>query len=391
MDGALRQLAVGGARAGGGPDRRRRSIVRGVAAGIAVATLSGACTGSDTQDPPEKPSEEPPATRTTGSLATDVDADRWVDVAAEAGPSVVSIAVVGQQGTGEGSGVVIDDDGHVLTNNHVIAGAAAGAQVQVALTDARVFAAELVGADPATDLAVLRMTDAPAELAPLTFGDSEAVAVGQPVMALGNPLGLSHTVTVGIVSALDRPVTTQSSGTSTAEPVTPVVTNAIQTDAAVNPGNSGGALVDSDGRLVGINSSIATLGASAGGQGGSIGLGFAIPSSQAQWVAEELIRSGAIEHAYLGVTPEDVVIEMDGVRREAAGITSVVPDTPAAEGGLRPGEAIVEVEGEVVASAQSLIAQIREREPGTRVELTVVDSGGSPRAVTVEFGTRPEA
>jgi putative serine protease PepD len=304
---------------------------------------------------------------------------------------VVSIAVVGQQGTGEGSGVVIDDDGHVLTNNHVIAGAAAGAQVQVALTDARVFAAELVGADPATDLAVLRMTDAPAELAPLTFGDSEAVAVGQPVMALGNPLGLSHTVTVGIVSALDRPVTTQSSGTSTAEPVTPVVTNAIQTDAAVNPGNSGGALVDSDGRLVGINSSIATLGASAGGQGGSIGLGFAIPSSQAQWVAEELIRSGAIEHAYLGVTPEDVVIEMDGVRREAAGITSVVPDTPAAEGGLRPGEAIVEVEGEVVASAQSLIAQIREREPGTRVELTVVDSGGSPRAVTVEFGTRPEA
>jgi putative serine protease PepD len=263
--------------------------------------------------------------------------------------------------------------------------------VQVALTDARVFAAELVGADPATDLAVLRMTDAPAELAPLPFGDSESVAVGQPVMALGNPLGLSHTVTVGIVSALDRPVTTQSSGTSTAEPLTPVVTNAIQTDAAVNPGNSGGALVDSAGRLVGINSSIATLGASEGGQGGSIGLGFAIPTSQAQWVAEELIRSGAIEHAYLGVTPEDVVIEMDGVRREAAGITDVVADTPAAEGGLLPGEAIVEVEGEVIASAQSLIAQIREREPGSRVELTVVDSGGSPRAVTVEFGTRPEA
>ena len=390
-DGGRAQLAGGsGSRPSGGYHRPCRFIVRGVAAGIAVAALSG-CTGSDTSNPPEEATQEPTGTLTTGSPATGVDADRWVAVAAEAGPSVVSIAVVGQQGTGEGSGVVIDDDGHVLTNNHVIAGAAAGTQVQVALTDARVFAAELVGADPATDLAVLRMTDAPAELAPLPFGDSESVAVGQPVMALGNPLGLSHTVTVGIVSALDRPVTTQSSGTSTAEPLTPVVTNAIQTDAAVNPGNSGGALVDSAGRLVGINSSIATLGASEGGQGGSIGLGFAIPTSQAQWVAEELIRSGAIEHAYLGVTPEDVVIEMDGVRREAAGITDVVAGTPAAEGGLLPGEAIVEVEGEVIASAQSLIAQIREREPGSRVELTVVDSGGSPRAVTVEFGTRPEA
>lgn len=311
----------------------------------------------------------------------------WTHIAAQVEASVVSISVVGAQGAGQGSGVVIDTEGHVLTNSHVVAPAIAGGQARVALADARVFSAELVGSDGATDLAVIQITDSPADLPALEFGDSEAVRVGQPVMALGNPLGLSHTVTLGIVSALDRPVTTENRVT-TAAVGTPVVTNAIQTDAAVNPGNSGGALVDGNGRLVGINSSIATLGA-ANGASGSIGLGFAIPSNQARWVAQELIDSGRVQHAYLGVSLQNAVVAIDGVDREAAGITAVAPGTPAAEAGLRPGESVVEVDGEIVAGAESLVAQIRERPPGSEVDLVVLSRAGQTREVVVEFGTRP--
>jgi putative serine protease PepD len=259
----------------------------------------------------------------------------------------------------------------------------------VALSDARVFDAKLVGADPVTDLAVVQMQGAPDDLAVLHFGDSAALRVGQPVMALGNPLGLSHTVTLGIVSALDRPVTTQNPDASPGQQGTPVVTNAIQTDAAVNPGNSGGALVDSSGRLVGVNSSIATLGAGQSGQSGSIGLGFAIPAAQARWVCRALIDTGTVQHAFLGVSPQDAVVRINGVRREVAGISRVVPGSQAARAGLRPGEAVVEVDGETVAGAASLVAQIREREPGTRVVLTVVNRSGATRQVPVEFGTQP--
>jgi putative serine protease PepD len=312
----------------------------------------------------------------------------WTRVAATVEPGVVSISVAGPAGSGEGSGVVIDDQGHVLTNHHVVAPAAGGGRVQVSTTDSRVFPARVVGTDPATDLAVLQLADPPEDLRAVELGDSEEVAVGQPVMALGNPLGLSHTVTVGIVSALDRPVTTQNT-TGAQGTVAPVVTNAIQTDAAVNPGNSGGALVDAAGRLIGINSSIATLGATAGGQGGSIGLGFAIPVNQARWIAEGLIEDNQVEHAYLGVEARDAVIEVDGDSREAALLTRVVPGTPAEEAGLRTGEAVVAVDDEPVGSTLALVAQVREREPGTEVELTVAGTDGEQRELAVEFGTQP--
>ena len=327
-----------------------------------------------------------------GSTLAPLDTEdvSWSEVAEAVAPSVVSIGVRSQTGSGEGSGVIIDGgEGLVLTNNHVVAGGGAGAQVQVALNDGRVLEAEVVGTDPSTDLAVLRMLDAPSDLQALAFGDSDAVAVGQPVMALGNPLGLAHTVTTGIVSAVDRPVTTQSQGSSPFEGGVPVVTNAIQTDAAVNPGNSGGALVDASGRLIGINSSIATTGATAGTTPGSIGLGFAIPSNQAEWVAGQLVESGTAQHAFLGVSLEEGAVEVDGVRHHAAGIADVVDGTPAAEAGLRRGEYVLAVDGERVVGAEALVAQVREREPGTEVTVSVADDTGSVREVTVVFGVRP--
>ncbi|GAB2753686.1 S1C family serine protease [Nocardioides pakistanensis] len=377
---------------GPGWSQAPRQLGQAVAAGVAVVAMCAGCTATD--DAPAEESSESSTSEATASVSATAPTEPpqqvdWTGVADQAETSVVSISVAGPQGAGEGSGVIVDRAGHVITNHHVVAPAVTGGQVQVTLSDARVFGAAVVGTDPATDLAVLRIDQPPEELNALPFGDSEEVTVGQPVMALGNPLGLSHTVTLGIVSALDRPVTTENVGTSPTEPATPVVTNAIQTDAAINPGNSGGALVNAAGQLIGINSSIITLGSSPGGQGGSIGLGFAIPVNQVRWVADELIRTGRVRHAYLGVSLQNAVIAVDGVRREAAGITDVAAGTPAAQAGLSPGDAVIGVEDETVAGAESLVAQIREREPGTDVTLTVVGSNGQPTEVTVEFGTRP--
>src|SRR4051794_41048838 len=389
----------GAGRPGGTAGRRRGSAGLLLAAAVVVGCSACTASGGDGSDAGAASSATDDSTSASASPAAgsalksgrgadpkaDVD---WVKVADDVGPSVVSISVQGQTGGDEGSGEIIDDAGHVLTNNHVVAAAADGGRIQVALSDARVFDARLVGADPVTDLAVVQMEAAPKNLAVLTFGNSETVRVGQEVMALGNPLGLSHTVTLGIVSALDRPVITQSESPDQ-QGGSPVVTNAIQTDAAVNPGNSGGALVDGSGRLVGVNSSIATLGASQGGQSGSIGLGFAIPAAQARWVAQALIRSGTVRHAFLGVSPQDAVVKINGVRREVAGISRVVRGSQAARAGLQPGEAVAEVDGETVGSAESLVAQIREREPGTKVVLTVVSRSGTTHDVPVEFGTQP--
>jgi putative serine protease PepD len=315
----------------------------------------------------------------------DVD---WSTVAAGVEPSVVSIQVSSATGSGEGSGVVLDGDGHVVTNNHVVVGAGAGGRLQVVLNDGRVLDADVVGTDPTTDLAVLKLQDAPDDLTPATFADSSAVKVGDPVMAVGNPLGLSDTVTTGIVSAVDRPVTTQAEGSSPFDRGEPVVTNAIQTDAAVNPGNSGGALVDATGRVIGINSSIATMGAAgAGTSSGSIGLGFAIPSNEVERIAGELLADGSAEHAFLGVSLQDATVETGSGRRQAAGIVEVVAGSAADDAGLRVGDAVTAVNGEPVVGAESLTAQVRERAPGTSVELTVVRDGKTSQ-VRVLLDTR---
>ena len=244
------------------------------------------------------------------------------------------------------------------------------------LTDGRLYEATIVGLDPSTDLAVVQIVDPPEDLVPATLGDSDAVTVGAPVMAVGNPLGLANTVTTGIVSALDRPVSASSSEITSAGDV--VVTNAIQIDAAINPGNSGGPLFDAQGRVIGITSSIATL--SSGGQSGSIGLGFAIPVNLAREVGEQLIDSGAAEHAFLGVSLSDGTATADGVTRRGAVIEDVTAGSPAEGAELQVGDTIVAIDGDAVGGSESLTAYVRERQAGDETELTVVRDG---EAITV--------
>jgi putative serine protease PepD len=252
--------------------------------------------------------------------------------------------------------------------------------VKVTLWDNRVLPARLVGSDPETDLAVLRVEGV--QLAAVPIGDDHQLHVGDPVLALGNPLGLAGTVTSGMVSALNRPVTTTQGGRRGGGE--PVVTNAIQTDAAINPGNSGGALVNSAGELVGINSSIATMGE----QSGSIGIGFAITATQMRNIIEQLIQSGRAEHSYLGVVVANAIARVDRVGIRAAGIARVEPGTPAASAGLRTGDAVTMIDGEEVDSGLSLTAQVRERKVGTQVRLSVARDGAITE-IPVTLGTRP--
>ena len=310
----------------------------------------------------------------------DASAPDWSATAAAVSPSVVSITARTGQAGGQGSGVIIDTAGNVLTNNHVVSGAE---QLSVTLSDGRTYDAEIRGTDPSTDLAVITLSEPPKDLTPIAVGDSDALEVGDPVMAVGNPLGLAGTVTTGIVSALNRPVSTQGEGGGQDDPFgqgpaqsEPVVTNAIQTSAAINPGNSGGALVNASGQLVGINSSIASVGSSSG-QSGNIGIGFAIPVNEATSVATQLIESGSVAHAFLGVTPQDGSASDGSATRTGAEIVSVGDGTPAADAGLRAGDVVTAVDGERVESALSLVGQIRERTVGDKVTLTVLRDGGT--------------
>jgi putative serine protease PepD len=314
----------------------------------------------------------------------------WGAVAKAVEPSVVAVTVTGQSGQGEGSGVILDKTGRIVTNNHVVSGLGSGAAVTVTLSDGRGYKATVVGTDSATDLAVIKITTPPADLTPAVLGSSDSVAVGDAVMAVGNPLGLAGTVTTGIVSATDRPVKTESAESQEqqspfGDPQGPassgetVVTNAIQTDAAVNPGNSGGALVDAQGRVVGIPSSIASLGSSSAfgqsSQSGSIGLGFAIPIDEVKDVTDQLIKSGTVKHSWLGVSPQDGSVTVNGATRDAAVLKQIVSDSPAARAGLTVNDAVIAVDGDAVNSATSLVGQLRERAVGTSVTLTVVRDG----------------
>ncbi|PFG36494.1 putative serine protease PepD [Flavimobilis soli] len=306
----------------------------------------------------------------------------WESVAAAVAPTVVAIDVETASGGSQGSGVIYDTSGHIITNNHVVAGARDD-KVTVTLSDGRLYEAKIVGLDASTDLGVIKIVDPPADLVAATFADSEAVVVGNAVMAVGNPLGLAHTVTTGIVSAVARPVTTAGEGSSDS----PVVTNAIQIDAAINPGNSGGPLFDANGHVIGITSSIATL--SSGSQSGSIGLGFAIPSNQAKSVGDQLIANGVAEHAFLGVTLSDATATVDGVTRRGALVREVTSGSAADKAGIQKDDVVIAIDGEAVSGYEFLTAAVRERVAGDQATLTIVRDGAS-KDVTATLDARPE-
>ena len=360
-------------------DERRGRLLAGVAA---VALLVGGTAGAvggvigadvtengagpvsalDQQDPQARQSANLPA----GSVE---------QVAQRVLPSVVQLQVRGAQLAGEGSGVVLSSDGTILTNNHVIDVAAGGGEITAVLQDGRQVATSIVGRAPNFDLAVLRAQGVD-DLTPVRLGSSEDLVVGQQVVAIGSPLGLSGTVTTGIVSALDRPVRAGGEGSGQ-----DTVLNAVQTDAAINPGNSGGPLVDMRGTVVGINSAIASTSA----QAGSIGLGFAIPITQAERVANELVTDGVATQPVLGVTTPggEAVSESGGAR-----VNEVVPGGAADAAGIRAGEVITRVDDRVIESGDALVAAIRSYPPGSQIEITLGGQGGGGRTVSVTLGSQ---
>ena len=372
--------------------RRRWTELTAVAALAAILASGGTYAAGQLSDETQASSTASSSALGRGTNAAPVvQADptnpNWTATAAAVSPSVVSITVESGSGGGQGSGVVIDDSGHILTNNHVVSGAGQNAKLTVTLNDGRTYAATIAGTDPSTDLAVITLTDPPSNLTPIAIGNSDDIKVGDPVMAIGNPLGLAGTVTTGIVSALNRPVTTaaqdsapqspfgQGQGQGQSSGASDVVTNAIQTSAAINPGNSGGALVNASGQLVGINSAIASLGSSGGGQSGSIGIGFAIPANEAKVIASQLIDKGTAEHAFLGVSLADGTASDGASQRTGAEVSALSQNTPAAQAGLEKGDVVVAVDGERVDSALALVATIRARAVGDKVALTVLRDG----------------
>ena len=314
-----------------------------------------------------------PTAIATGSTTKTVNsagqAPDWEAVSAAVSNAVVSIGVVTDRGEALGSGVIFDKEGHIITNNHVVAGAS---KIQVTLADGRVYDAETTGTDPATDLAVIQLKDAPDNLTVAQLGDSDKLATGQDVMAIGNPLGLSSTVTTGIISALDRPVVNSQNEDGSGGSA--VYTNAIQIDAAINPGNSGGPLFDEKGRVIGITSSIATMSRSGGGEGGSgsIGIGFAIPVKLADKVAKQLIKSGTATHAYLGVTLDTAGARADGEKRAGAKITSVEGGSPADKAGLKKDDVVIAIDGKTTAQGSALTGYVRQYSANDKVKLTVI-------------------
>ena len=392
-----------------------------VSGGVGAAVLAGqpdpaaansAATAATAAVPaPQVPAASPPAP--AGSVE---------QVAAKVLPSVVKLQIKMGQGAEEGSGIVLSDDGLILTNNHVVAAVSSpaagqqpqggmggqddqmfpgfpgmpgsqglggqpapsgrvsgqGAEATVSFSDGKTVPFSVVGTDPADDIAVVKAQGV-SGLTPITMGSSKDLKVGQNVVAIGSPLGLEGTVTTGIISALDRPVTTGDESTGQHS-----VMNAIQTDAAINPGNSGGALVNMNGELIGVNSAIASMGGggpqSAGAQSGSIGLGFAIPVDQAKRIAGELVSNGSASHASLGVQ-----LTQDA-GAHGAGIAQVVADGPAAAAGLPNGVVITKVDDRPIDSADALVAAVRSKAPGDNVTLTYEDASGASKTVQVTLG-----
>ncbi len=364
------------------PRRSRLAFASAIVSTALIAGSVGGYLGSRSAD------DGPPAVESlrddTASLGTAAPvvpvarpATSVAGIAARVLKSVVSISVESGANGGTGSGVVLRSDGYVLTNNHVVASAAAGGTITVSFNGAGEvdLPADIVGRDPETDLAVIKVRTGRHRLTPATLGSSSNLVVGDPVVAIGSPLGLAGTVTAGIISALNRTVRVPDE--EGGGPATPLF-NAIQTDAAINPGNSGGALVDSAGRVIGINSAIATLGGVADSQTGSIGVGFAIPVDEARSIAEQLIRTGKATHPAIGVTAATVGAAGGGPR--GARLTEVLPGGAAQKAGLRAGDVITSLDGKPVTSVDGLIVQLRTFEVGDTIKVTYLRGGSTKTA-----------
>ncbi|MFE6917866.1 S1C family serine protease [Streptomyces rubiginosohelvolus] len=328
--------------------------------------------------------ELPQAGRDNGDRAPDSVAG----IAASALPSVVTLHVSGTAESGTGTGFVLDGQGHILTNNHVVAPAGSSGDITVTFSTGETASAELVGKDSGYDLAVVRVRGV-SGLKPLPLGNSDNVRVGDPVVAIGAPFDLSNTVTSGIISAKQRPIT---AGGEKGDGSDISYVDALQTDAPINPGNSGGPLVDSKAHVIGINSAIRAAdsgqGPESGGQSGSIGLGFAIPINQGKRVAEELISTGKATHPVIGVTL-DMKYTGDGAKvgtKDADGGPAVAKDGPADKAGIESGDVITQVEGQRVHSGEELIVKIRAHRPGDDLDLKLT-RGGKERTVTLKLGS----
>jgi len=331
------------------------ALVVGITAGVFGASSTGSLFGYSTRLVKSSSTIERPANSVAG-------------IAKRVLPSVVSIEAKDSDGGATGSGFVISSDGYILTNNHVIASSVtSGGAITVRLQDGSAYDATVVGRDASYDLAVLRISNR--TLTALQFGDSEKVAVGDSVLAIGSPLGLQGTVTLGIISAKDRAVTAGESAASNS------FINALQTDAAINPGNSGGPLVDATGAVIGVNSAIATLGTSFGSQTGSIGLGFAIPINQARKTAEQLIKNGKATYPIIGVSVDMTVSGKGALISSKA--TAILAGGPAAKGGLKPGDLITEFDGRVITGPEELIVAVRSKDVGDAIEITYIRAGKS--------------
>jgi putative serine protease PepD len=328
--------------------------------GLGGGALAGALTSRDAAATSDQVPVKPVIVA-SGPVAGGPGQSPVVGVAHKVLPSVVSIDVQGAQLEVTGSGFVYDGHGHIITNNHVIEPAGSSGEIRVTLPDGSVQAATVVGRSPAYDIAVIQVDDT-SKLIPATLGSSSRVQVGQSVVAIGSPLGLNATVTSGIISATDRPVTAGGEGETS-------YIDALQTDAAINPGNSGGPLVDLDGFVIGVNSAIATLGGSSTQQSGSIGVGFSIPIDQVSRTVKQIIATGHAEYPVIGAEVS-VQTGFGGAK-----VTQLTPGSPADTAGIQTDDLIKKIDGTPVQDGVELIVDIRTYNPGDTVTLTVLHNG----------------
>lgn len=375
--------------AGAGGSRRAPSALGLIAAVAATALVVGGGAGyggsllagrtqsaSPTVGSAPSAPVDPPASSSTAPSGAPLPPAPPQANTVEIAKRVLPATVMLQIGSSTGSGFVLDDSGRIMTNNHVVAGASDGGRIRVVLADGRRLSATLVGRSPSYDIAVVKVQPT-TRLPVLPVGNSDDTLVGQPVVAVGSPLGLPGTVTQGIVSAQDRPVVV--TGGAAADAPTAYI-NAIQTDAPINPGNSGGPLVDAAGRVIGVNSAILTLG-NAQGQNGSIGLGFAIPANQAIQIGQQLIKNGKARYPVIGATVTD--------KGSASGaeISAVEQGGPADDAGLRPSDLVSRIDDKTVTTMEELIVNIRTRRPGETVKLDYT-RGSARRTASVVLGSK---